>query len=182
MKVPDARKVSKALSVTDKAIKTCLRAVNQNAAKLMGRGDYSGAQSLASIGTQVQSFRFELDALRKKWNGIWGGGEEKSKKNSATPLWGYYQPILQALVSLGGEGRRPDVEPQVEQLMKDKFQPRDHDVVSRGRARWQLMIRRAHRHIVKEGWLENHAGKLWRITPAGRQAAKAETSVVTSNK
>jgi len=26
------------------------------------------------------------------------------------------------------------------------------------------------------------AGKLWRTTPAGRQAAKVETSVVTSNK
>lgn len=42
------------------------------------------------------------------------------------------------------------------------FQPGDANGVSRGRLRWQVMIRRAHQHMVKEGWLENHAGKVWK--------------------
>lgn len=174
MKVPDARKVSKALGGTDKAIKACLRAVNQNAAKLMGRGDYNRAQGLAAIGTEIQTFRLEFDALRKKWKGIGGGNDEKGEKNSATPLWAYYQPILQALVNLGGEARRQDIEPQVEQIMKQQFQPGDLDPMSHGRSRWQVMIRRTHRHLVKEGWLESRVGKTWKITTAGRQAAKGE--------
>ena len=174
MKVPEIRKVTKALGVADKSIKACLRALNQNAAKLMTRGNYSGAQELASKGTEIQGFRSELESLRKKWAQIAGGNTEKGEKNSSTPLWAYYQPILQALVNLGGEARRPDIEPQVEQLMRQNFQPGDHDPVSRGRSRWQIMIKRAHRHLIKEGWLENGAGKLWKITATGRQAAKAE--------
>ena len=113
-RVPEARKVSKALGAVDKTIKDCLRAVNQDAAKLMGRGDYGGAQLLASIGTEVQNFRRELEALREKGKAIGGSSEGKANKNSITPLWGYYQPILQALVNLGGAARRPDIEPHVE--------------------------------------------------------------------
>jgi Mrr N-terminal domain len=174
MTVPEIRKVTRALGGTDKVIKDCLRAVNQSAAKLMSRGDYSAAQGLASVGMEIQGFRRELKALRQKWNGIGGAREQKGGKNSATPLWGYYQPILRALITLGGEARRQDIEPEVEKVMKDKFQPGDTNGVSRGRLRWQVMIRRAHRHMVKEGWLEKHAGKVWKITAAGRQAAKGE--------
>jgi hypothetical protein len=182
MKVPDAQKVKKALTQADKAIKTCLRALNQNAAKLMARGNYNGAQGLASVGTEIQSFRAEVEALRKKWSQIGGNRKDKGSQNSATPLWAYYQPILQALVNLGGEARRPDIEPQVEQLIKPKFQPGDQDPMSHGRSRWQVMIRRAHRPMVKEGWLENRVGKTWKITAAGRQAAKAEVANVKSEK
>ena len=182
MKVPEARKVTKALSQADKSIKTCLRALNQNAAKQMARGNYAGAQGLASVGTEIQSFRAEVESLRKKWSQIGGNRKDNGGKNSATPLWAYYQPILQALVNLGGEARRLDIEPHVEQLMKQKFQPGDHDPMSHGRSRWQVMIRRAHRHMVKEGWLENRVGKTWKITGAGRQAARAEMSNIKSDK
>jgi hypothetical protein len=182
MKVPEIRKVTKALGAADKSIKTCLRALNQNAAKLMARGNYSGAQGLASTGTEIQAFRAELESLRKRWGEIGGGNKEKDEKDSATPLWGYYQPILQALVNVGGEARRPDIEPQVEQLMKQNFQPGDHDPMSRGRSRWQIMIKRAHRHLIKEGWLENGAGKIWKITATGRQAAKADVSSIKAEK
>jgi hypothetical protein len=40
-----------------------------------------------------------------------------------------------------------------------------------GRERWQVMIRHAHKHMVKEGWLLNRSSKLWEITVAGRQVA-----------
>ncbi len=175
-RIPDGKKVSKALGAADKAIKACLHAVNQDAAKRMGRGDYAGAQNLASIGTEVQNFRREVEALRGKWNAIGGTSEQTGGNNTTTPLWAYYQPILQALANLGGEARRADIEPQVEQLMKPRFQAGDCEPVSHGRNRWQSMIRKAHRHLVKEGWIEDRMGKVWKITPAGRQAAKAEVS------
>ena len=120
--------------------------------------------------------------MRQKWGEIGGRNKEKGEKNSASPLWAYYQPILQSVVNLGGEARRPDIEPQVEQLMKQNFQPGDHDPMSRGRTRWQIMIKRAHRHLIKEGWLENGAGKLWKITATGRQAAKADVSGTKTEK
>jgi hypothetical protein len=43
-----------------------------------------------------------------------------------------------------------------------------------GRERWQVMIRRAHKHMVKEGWLSSGSSKLWEITAAGRQVAEKQ--------
>jgi hypothetical protein len=33
------------------------------------------------------------------------------------------------------------------------------------------MIRRARKHLAREGWIEGGSGRLWRITEAGRRAA-----------
>jgi hypothetical protein len=159
-KVPDSLRVAQALKAADKAIHVSLRKLNRQAGQLMARGDYSGAETLAATGRELQSFRAEFDALRKRWNGIRAGAKTDHVKNATTPLWAYYQPILQALAELGGEARRSDIEPHVERLMKEKFQPGDNDPVARGRLRWQAMIRRAHRHLLKEGWLEARSGGL----------------------
>ncbi len=175
-KIPDAQKVAIALKSTDKAIKASLKALNQHAAQLMARGNYGGAEDLMAKGREIQSFRAEFDALRKRWGEVRGSANKGPGNNSTTPLWAYYQPILQALVALGGEAGRQEIEPQVEQLMKGSFQPGDIQSLSRGRFKWQAMIRKAHRPIVKEGWLENRVGKTWRITAAGRQMAKAQLS------
>jgi len=175
-KIPDAQKVAQALKSTDKAIKSSIRTLNQHAAQLMARGNYGGAEDLMAKGREIQSFRTEFDALRKRWGEVRGKGKDGPIKNTHTPLWAYYQPILQALVGLGGEARRQEIEPQVEQLMKGSFQPGDIEPLSRGRFKWQAMIRKAYRPLVKEGWLEARVGKTWRITPSGRQAAKAQLS------
>lgn len=179
-KIPDAQKVAQALKSTDKAIKASLKALNQHAAQLMARGNYGGAEDLMAKGREVQSFRAEFEALRKRWDEVRRGTKTGPGKNSITPLWAYYQPILQALVALGGEARRQEIEPQVEQLMKGSFQPGDIEPLSRGRFKWQAMIRKAHRPLVKEGWLEARVGKTWRITPSGRPAAKAQLSADTA--
>ena len=175
-KIPDAQKVAQALKSTDKAIKASLRTLNQHAAQLMARGNYGGAEDLMAKGREIQSFRIEFDALRKRWGEVRGGAKKGPGNNSTTPLWAYYQPILQALVALGGEASRQEIEPQVEQLMKGSFQPGDIEPMARGRFKWQAMIRKAHHPLVKEGWLDARLGKTWRITTAGRQAAKAQLS------
>lgn len=176
MKIPEARKVTQALAEVDNSLKTCLEALNQNAAKLMARGNYGGALGLASMGEDIQIFRAEADALRKKWDRIGGNDKENDEKHFVTPLESYYQPILRALIDFGGEARRSEIESRVGQLMKDRFEPGDYDPMSQGRSRWQLMIGRAHGFLVKEGWLERRAGRFWRITAAGREAATADAS------
>jgi len=43
-----------------------------------------------------------------------------------------------------------------------------------GRERWQVMIRRARKHMIKEGWLSAKSSKLWEITAAGRQVSEKQ--------
>jgi hypothetical protein len=55
--------------------------------------------------------------------------------------------------------------------MGASFQPGDRDEARKGRERWRVMVRRAHKPLVAEGWIEKGSGPVWRITEAGRHAA-----------
>jgi len=79
---------------------------------------------------------------------------------------------LQGLVQAGGECRRAELEEQVEHLMAASLQPGDQGAMARGRERWRVVVQRARRPLVAEGWIEDRNGKLWRITDSGRKAAE----------
>jgi hypothetical protein len=111
--------------------------------------------------------------LRNRWSEI-SGVQNKQEKGTQTPLWMYYQPILQSIIQDGGESLRTTVEGYVEKIMKGKFQAKDSEMLSRGRERWRVMVRRARKHLVQEGWLEDTRGKAWIITEAGKLAADAK--------
>jgi hypothetical protein len=152
------------------------------AGQLMAKGDYEGAQSLAAKGRSMMEFQADLDALRDKWRALRGFGDDGRLVGTRTPQWQYFQPILQALIELGGEGPRSEIEPVVERLMGDVLQAGDRVPNARGHQRWQVMIRRAHKHLVSEGWLEPHRGRAWRITDAGQEAAKGPAGKMQSGR
>jgi len=136
----------------------------------MARGDYGAAETLATRGREILQFETEVEALQKRWREMHGRRERRSK-TVATPLWGYYQPILKALVQAGVECRRSDLEPRVERVLGSDLPPGDRAPVGRGGERWRVMVRRARKHLAAEGWIENGRGPVWRITEAGRRAA-----------
>ncbi len=172
MRIPQAREVDRALRGVSKALKDSLRSLNEVAGQLMAKGDYEGAQSLAAKGRAMMEFQADLDALRKKWRELRGFGDDGRRIGNRTPQWQYYHPILQALVELGGEAPRSEIEPVVERLMARVLQAGDRALNARGHQRWQVMIRWARKHLVSEGWLEADRGRVWRITDAGREAAR----------
>ena len=174
MKVPGGSSVNKSLVALKKNLKGCLRQVNQQAGKFLAKGDYPRAESQVEVAKSIDAFRAEVESLHNRWREIMGqgGGTSKAKQ---TPLWEYYQPILQAVVDLGGVARIAEVEPAVGHLMNGRFAEGDLKKMARGRARWQVMIRRARKHMVKEGLLESDSGLEWRVTPQGRKAAATGT-------
>lgn len=55
--------------------------------------------------------------------------------------------------------------------------PGDRRAMARGRERWRIMIQRARKQLVAEGWIENRSGLSWRITDAGRRTADSPNSI-----
>ena len=55
--------------------------------------------------------------------------------------------------------------------MESSLQPGDLEPVSKGRERWRVMVQRARRPMVGEGWIEARPLKVWRITDDVRKAA-----------
>jgi hypothetical protein len=139
----------------------------------MKKGDYIAAEALVAKGKEIKVFFSEIDSLRKRWTEI-TGSQDREQKAAQTPLWKYYQPVLQAIVQNGGECIRTSIEDSVGRIMKGLFQTKDYETLSRERERWRVMIRRTRRHLIQEGWLEDTKGKMWIITEAGRRAAEAK--------
>ena len=169
-RIPQARIVAKALRAVRTAAQDSLKGVNQAASQLMAKGDYASAMTLAERGSDIRQFQAQVEELQQRWRVVCGAGEQ-GKNEATTPLWSYYQPILQALVEAGGECRLAELEGLVERLMNGSLQPGDRDAMARGRERWRVMIRRARRPLMAEGWIEDRRGPIWRIADAGRRAA-----------
>jgi hypothetical protein len=141
----------------------------------MAKGDYAGAEALAAKGRELRQFLEQSDELLRTWRGLSGRGAKPggTSKGVTTPLWAYYQPILKAIVSAGGECAREDIEATFEKSSDEILQPGDRLLMmSGGRPRWKVMIRRARKALRAEGWIRESAGKAWTITAAGRRAAE----------
>lgn len=172
-----ARKVEQALTRVRWELKGALKELNQQAAKLMARGDYSGAGALAERGRTIAEFDGRVEALRREWRGLWAPRANQVEQESSTPLWEYYRLVRQALIGLGGEASRRDVEKHLAPRIGGLLKPGDLKPKGRtGRAGWQVILRRVRRPMVREKYLEDVPGKLWRITALGRQVAERGVS------
>jgi hypothetical protein len=169
-RIPHAREVEKALRSVRTEVQVALRELNLSASQAMGKGDYATGEVLAAKGREIRQYLAELEAVRQRWRDLRGSGAN-SPNNPAKPLWTYYQPILKALVDAGGESDRKELEPRVLRLLEIALQPQDRVLMAGGRERWQVMVRRARKHLVAEGWIEDTKGAVWRITEAGRGAS-----------
>jgi hypothetical protein len=169
-KIPQAKKVRQSLRAVKAAAKNARKGLNNLASERMSRGDYAGAETLVARGKEIIRFESEVDLLIERWGDLSGGGNRREAK-AVTPLWNYYQPILRALVQLGGVARVRDLETAIEPLLSSALLPQDRSPMASGRERWQVMVQRACKPMVAEGWLEGK-GPVWRITQSGRQAAQ----------
>jgi len=177
-RIPHAREVAKAIRTLKASVKTAWKGVNRAAGKALAKGNYGAGEELAAGGRKVKEFLGSVDALDREWRGLSkGSGAVVDKSATASlPQWEYYQPILQALVELGGDARRAQLEPIVERRLADRLQPSDRGVMSGGRERWRVMVNRSRRHLRTERWIMDAAGATWRITAEGRRAAQGEPS------
>lgn len=176
--IPREAEVDKALRVAVQKTERALEALNRQAGNVMSRGQYELAESMARKGRDIKGFICELKTAQANWRELCRGAESpKKSKVMMTPLWAYYQPILRALESLGGEAKRASLFAEVGKEIAPDLKAGDRDPLSGGKLqRWQVMVLRARKHMVHEGWLESGGGVLWRITSAGRLAAKADTA------
>ena len=172
-RIPHTEGVLKAIRQVRNAAQHSLKALNQVASQRMRKGDYENAEAMADKGREIQAFFSEVDSLRKKWSDI-SRSKSGEKTGVQTPLWKYYQPVLQAIVQNDGKCVGTDVENTVGRMMKRTFQAKDFEMLSGDKERWRIMVRRTRRCLTQEGWLEDSKGKMWIITEAGRRAAESE--------
>lgn len=125
----------------------------------------------------LQAYLTEVKALQQRLRTIRGGtgGQAKAAKNQQHALWEYYLPILKALIAIGGEATRAQIEVKFGELFQGWLQPGDETLMARGQKRWKVMIGRAKKPMLAEGFVEASNVMKWRVTDNGRKAASKKS-------
>ncbi len=172
--VPRHQEVMKAIRSLARQTQLATKEANQTAAKRLARGDYVGAQSLINVAQAISAFGNEVSALNSRWREVRAVGKgPKKEKNSQTPLWEFYRPILQALVAIGGDATREDIEGKLEETLAGSLKAGDLVTNAHGLPRWKVMVGRARKHMIAEGFVTGENLLRWKITSKGEQAAKS---------
>ncbi len=74
-------------------------------------------------------------------------------------------------MGLDGEATLQDLEKEVEPILASRIKVGDSLASAGGIERWKVMIRRARKPMIKEGFIESGSGKIWKITIEGQRAA-----------
>jgi hypothetical protein len=173
-KVPRSQEVIRAIQSLVRQIKLATKEANQLAAKRLTRGDYVKAQTLIDTAKSVSAFGNEVAGLLGRWKEVRLTNKDSKKgKDNQTPLWEFYRPILQALVSIDGEGTRQELEKKFEETMINNLKEGDFVKNTHGMPRWKVMIRKARKHMITEGFISGEKPHIWMITSKGEQAAKS---------
>jgi len=172
--VPRNQEVMRAIRSLGRQSRLATKEVNQQAARRLARGDYAGAQSLIEVAQAISAFGNEVLALNGRWREVRSAGKGPKKgKDTQTPLWEFYRPILQAIVSLGGEATRKQIEGKLQETLTSSLKEGDSVTNAHGVPRWTIMVRRARKHMIAEGFVTGDNPLKWKITSKGEQAAKS---------
>jgi len=167
--------VEKAFVNVERKVKDSLRKINREAGRLLSNSDYVGMEAHVQVARAVQGFQSDLAVLWAKWRDLSRQGKQKNGgKEETTPLWSYYQPLLRMLVELGGDATRHEIENAYEEHLQELAKNGDKEIMGNGSPRWKVMIRRARKPMIKEGFLDSSKKGRWSITGVGRQAAQSK--------
>lgn len=153
--------------------------------------DYGAFRKAADYAAQIAAFRNEVVSLRGKWEALIQSQQDKrpvkeatgagthrrdlgrAPMGKATPQRAYRQPILQALVEMGGSGRMNEVLARVEQMMRTRLKSLDYEPLpADGMLRWSKSAQWSRNSMAREGLLADSPRGIWTISEAGRRALK----------
>jgi restriction system protein len=94
------------------------------------------------------------------------------REQGCTPESAYREPILRALIELGGAAHKNDVLDRVGTIMQNILKDVDYEYHRCGeRIRWRQNAAWQRHQMMKEGLLQSNSPKgVWEITEAGRSA------------
>lgn len=172
-RIPRSREVEQSIVAVVRELKAAGKELSGEATSMLARGKYDIASAMVDKCRLLGEFQGRILALRKEWRtlrSIGSGGA--TEKLQTTPVWKFYQHIALALVHLDGQSKRKELERELQSVLDAQLLPGDLGTTGRGVPRWQIMIRRARRPMIKEGFIEYGKGGWWRLTEAGRKLAE----------
>jgi restriction system protein len=180
--------IEKSFSSINSEIERTIEDLNNEAAKDIQQGNYSKAEGIINQCKQLQAIQqklkavedelIEKDLIDKQKDDIPKQKERESERISRGKRTSHYlfiQPLLQALVNLGGSGTPSQVEKEAFPLLKPILTEFEFTTLasSGNKPRWVHRLHWTRYRQVKAGLLLANSPKgLWEISEAGRKRLK----------
>lgn len=165
------RVVDRTIRSLKRQIRLAVKELNQEAAKLVGKGKYEASGQLIETAKRMGELAADVEALRVRW-----GSVKPTKRTNAsgekTPLWEYYALVARALGELGGQATRDQLVEWFSRIAAERLKSGDLECNVQGKPYWQRTLGRIKRPMTHEGYLEKGRGLAWTITRLGRDIGK----------
>lgn len=169
-----------ALEMLLEQIEQVVNATKESLVKARRIGNLDTARELATQLEKLTQFWKRAIDLQKEWGELSGsvpGAEARRRRRKRRPpflskrIERFRQPILEALVELGGRANASKVLQLVEQRMRPVLTQDDYQRLPSGEVRWRKAAQWARYALVQEGFLRSDSPHgVWEISEAGRQA------------
>lgn len=126
-------------------------------------GQHNGGPELA-VASPKKGARGLPAAPRRR-----GRKGERARKGERTPTEEFYEPLLQALGTAGGQLPAVEAINHVGQIMAAKLNDVDRARLPSGEVRWRNSVRWARQRLEEQGKLDTKAPYgVWKVTPGTR--------------
>lgn len=165
-------------------IETVIKNINVRGADAFRKGDYEVVKGLGDLASQIFSFKDKLKDLQKEWDQFHSKGvvqtfqmgpqndNEHAPYGTRTSEGAFRQPILEALIELGGSASIDNILELVYKKLKDCLNDYDYKKLNSSphEIRWRNTAKWCRNTLVKEGLLSSTSPRgIWEITEKGRE-------------
>ncbi|HWQ90516.1 MAG TPA: winged helix-turn-helix domain-containing protein [Clostridia bacterium] len=178
--------VASALDILLEEVEAEIDFINSVGARSFERRDYDQAREALEHSASLTTYRDKVTDLRKEWGLLSAktrpheDEQTRSERRNLgrlrrglrTQEEAYYEPILRAIVEMGGSGQMSDVLHRVGRAMKSVLKEVDFQPLAGtpDALRWRNTAQWARNTLVKDGLLKADSPRgLWEISEAGRQ-------------
>jgi hypothetical protein len=187
----DPTNVSEAFKMLLEEIEAEINFQEKLGTRAFEKHDHDTARKTADLANQIAGLRDQVVSLQREWEALMLSHHDSAEENPdtqqpgpkrfprgmSTPQSAYRQPILQALIEMGGSGHMSEVLVRVEQLMRGKLKELDYEPLpSDGTLRWSKSAQWTRNKMAREGLLKEDSPRgIWEISATGRQTLIRET-------
>ena len=196
----DPTNVAVAFEILLEEIEAEAEFINGQGKKAFTAGNLDDAEQVLSHARELEEFRTRVAVMAEEWETFTSPRESRetadeeaiSKREEAsrrnlgrlprgvrTPEKEYREPILKALLELGGSGSIQETLNLVESMMKPVLKDVDYQPLSSNSnmLRWYNAAQWARQRLVDQGYLKKKSKRgTWELTTKGRRRAEKLTS------
>lgn len=139
---------------------------------------YDFGIELADIFSEIEYQTKEMPAGRIRQRA------KRIPRGKKTPESAYHEPILKALVDLGGNGTTSEVLDHVYDQMKNDLNEYDKQPVPSvpSQQRWRHTAQLVRTKLIKEGLIKGNSSRgIWELTASGKKSVSKKTSTSQDN-